>query len=76
MQIAFFLVIGVLSAERRKQCSGSEIIFSDPDPTLQEISDPDPISDPAPISDQPGLIFNAINLKISQLIGFIVVYNL
>ena len=28
------------------------------------------------IVDRPGLIFNAINLKISQLIGLIVVYNL
>ena len=26
--------------------------------------------------DRPGLIFNAINLKISQLIGLIVVYDL
>ena len=67
-----------------------KLFFSDPDPTFQEISDPapDPISDPTlfisteaiflclRILDLPGLIFNAINRKISQLIGLIVVYNL
>ena len=30
----------------RELCCGSEIIFSDPDRTFQEISDPDPILDP------------------------------
>ncbi len=29
------------------QCCGSEIIFSDPDPTLTLISDPDSDPDPA-----------------------------
>ena len=53
-----------------------KLFSSEPDPTFQEISDPDPISDPTyliskeaiflclRILDRPGLIFNAINLKI------------
>ncbi len=27
-------------------CCGSEMIFSDPDPTFQLVPDPDPVSDP------------------------------
>ena len=29
-----------------------KLFFSDPDPTFQEIPDPDPAPDPDPISDQ------------------------